>query len=217
MRKDERYFRMPNEMQYNKVEDILDGEETVLLRAVPNRRAYILNAVFKMMPVALLWAAFDVFFIVMLFANGVFAALGWFSLFIVAFFALHLAPLWMWVSGIVRAVGEYKNIEYVFTEKRIILRSGLIGIDFKNIYYSDIEGVNLKVGIIDRICRVGDIYIQAVSQSSVLFDVENPYALLSEIQRIVHDIKTDIAFPNDLRPEINRGFRTKYTPPGREE
>lgn len=217
MRKDERYFQMPDEMQCNRVEDILDKEESVLLRVKPNRKAYVLNHILKMMPVALLWAAFDGFFIFMLVSSGAFAEMGIFSLFIVGFFALHLAPLWMWIANIVRAVGEYKNVEYVFTEKRIILRSGLVGIDFKNIYYSDIEGVNLKVGIIDRLCRVGDIYIQAMKQSSVLFDVENPYALLSEIQRIVHDIKTDILFPNDLRPETNRGFRTRYTPPGREE
>ena len=214
MKKDERYFRVPNEMQCNRVEDILDQEESVLLRVTPDRRAYILNAVFKMMPVAILWAAFDIFFIVMLVTTGIFAQLGLFSLFLAGFFLLHLAPLWVWIAGIVRSVAEYKNIEYVFTEKRVILRSGLVGIDFKNIYYSDIEGVNLKVGIIDRICHVGDIYIQALRQSSVLFDVKNPYLLLAEIQRIVHDIKTDIAFPNALRPAENTGFRTKYVPEG---
>lgn len=217
MKKDERYFKMPDEMQCNKVEDILDGEESVLLRLRPDKKAYIVNAVFRMMPVAILWAAFDIFFIIMLVSTGILAQLGWFALFLAGFFLLHLAPLWIWIAGIVRSVAEYKNIEYVFTEKRIILRSGLVGIDFKNIYYSDIEGINLRVGILDRLCRVGDIYIQAMKQSSVLFDVKNPYALLSEIQRIVHDIKTDILFPNDLRPEQNRGFRTRYIPQGRSD
>ena len=130
--------------------------------------------------------------------------------FIVPFFAVHLMPVWIWLANILKANRNHKNLEYAFTEKRIIIRSGVIGIDFKNIYYSDIEGVNLKVGIIDRLCKVGDIYIQANTQTSVILDIENPYFILSKLQKIVLDIKTDIYFPNNLRPDENDGYKTKY-------
>lgn len=206
---DENYFKMTEGMQTNKVEDILDPEESVLLRLKPKKSAYIFNSTMRMLPIALIWLLFDGFFIgAMLWNSGRLPGYIWFI--IVPFFAVHLLPVWMWVGGIVKSVAGWKNNEYVFTEKRIILRSGVVGIDFVNIYYSDIKGVNLRVGLIDRMFKVGDIYISAERQSNVLWDIPNPYFILQKLQKIVVDIKTDIIFPNDLRPKENHGYRTKY-------
>jgi len=33
---------------------------------------------------------------------------------------------------------------------------------------------------------------------------------MNRIQKISHDIKTDIIFPNDLRPKENHGYSTDY-------
>ncbi len=206
---DENYFKMDDNMKQNQIEDILDDDETVLLRLKPKKLAFILNAIASMLPIALLWLIFDGTFITMIIISKA-PAFVWAIL--VPFFAIHLMPVWMWISKIITAKASHKNIEYVFTEKRIIIRSGVIGIDFKNIYYTDIKGVNLKVGLIDRLCKVGDIYIQALDQSAVLFDIENPYFILRKIQKIVLDIKTDVFFPNNLRPDENSGFNTKYRP-----
>lgn len=210
---DENYFKMTDGMQNNRVEDILDSEESVLLRIKPKKKAYVFNSFFRMFPIALVWLIIDGGFIGgmtygMIVGSIPLAVLA----FIIPFFALHLMPVWIWIGGVVKASAGWKNIEYVFTEKRIILRSGVVGIDFVNIYYSDILGVNLKVGLIDRMFKVGDLYISAKNQSEVLYDIENPYFILKKIQNIVIDIKTDIIFPNDLRPEANHGFRTKYRP-----
>ncbi len=206
---DENYFRMDDNMQANTIEDILDYDESVLLRAKPKKGAYIFNAVMRMLPIAVVWMIFDGFFIfAMAFNADQMPVYIWFI--IVPFFALHLTPVWIWLGGIISASAGYKNIEYVFTEKRIIIRKGVVGIDFVNIYYSDIKGVNLRVGVIDRMFKVGDIYISAARQSEVLFDIPNPYFILKKIQGIVVDIKTDIIFPNDLRPKENHGYKTKY-------
>lgn len=210
---DENYFKMTDGMQDNRVEDILDEDENVLLRTKPKKSAYVFNSVVKMLPIVIIWILFDGGFLGFMFYGMIKGEIPLFILaIIIPFFAVHLIPVWIWIGGIVKASAGWKNIEYVFTEKRIIIRSGLIGIDFVNIYYSDILGVNLKVGIIDRMFKVGDIYISAHNQSEVLWDISNPYFLLRKIQNIVIDIKTDIIFPNDLRPEENHGFRTKYKP-----
>ena len=206
---DENYFKVDDGMKENSIEDILDKDEQVLLREKPYKKAYILAAVFKALPFTLIWLAFDTAFIVGIAMVG---APKFIWGFIVPFFALHLTPVWFYFANIIRSVAELKNMEYVFTEKRIIIRSGVIGIDFKNILYTDIKGVNLKVGLIDRLCKVGDIYITALEQSAVLYDIQNPYRILKKMQRIVNDIKTDIIFPNALRPSENPGFKTKYKP-----
>ncbi len=204
---DKDFFKTDDTMHANSIEDVLDAEEQILLREKPDKKSYILSSVFKMLPIALIWGGIDITIIVCVAMSG---APGYIWAFLVPFFALHLMPVWMYIGGIVRAVAELKNIEYVFTEKRIIIRSGVVGIDYKNVFYTDIKGVNLRVGLIDRLCKVGDIFITAHEQSVVLYDIHNPYRILKKMQKIVLDIKSDIMFPNALRPEENRGFKTKY-------
>lgn len=208
---DENYFNPNDGIKANKIEDILEEGETILQRLKPDRRDYILEAIFKGLPFALIWAAFDVFFIVMMVTTGAFAQMGGFMIpVLIGFFALHLLPVWLYIAAIVKRVGGYKNIEYVLTDKRVIIRSGLIGIDFRYFYYSAISSLTVKVGLWDRMFKVGDLYLVAPNQSAVLEDIKNPYFYGTKIEKIVHDIKADISYPNDLRPKENHGYGTKY-------
>ena len=207
---DENYFKTNNPMKQNKIEDILSEDEIILQRVLPNRKVLLLEALFKGLPFVLLWVAFDVFFIFMMIANNVLEQQPFMLWVMIGFFAFHLMPLWLYILNIIRTMAGAKNIEYVFTNRRIIIRSGVIGIDFKNIYYSDVEGINCKVGIFDRMFKVGDLYIKAHDQSAVLMNIEQPYFFLEKLQRITLDIKTDIEYPNDLRPKENHGYHTDY-------
>ncbi|MCH5163932.1 MAG: PH domain-containing protein [Clostridiales bacterium] len=204
---DENYFK--EAITSNAVEDVLEEGETILWRSKPQKNSYILAHFCRMMPIAIVWLIFDGFFISMMVASGAIREIWWF---IIPFFALHLAPVWIWIGGTIKAAAEVKNIEYVFTGKRIIIRTGLIGIDYKYIYYDKIEGVNVKVGIIDRLCKVGDIYLTAAGSAAVLYDQQAPYQLSTKLQKIANDIKTDISFPNAYRPENNPGYNTNYGP-----
>ena len=207
---DENYFKTNNPMKQNKIEDILSEDEIILQRLLPNRKVFLLEALFKGLPFVLLWVAFDAFFIFMMIANNVLEQQPFMLWVMIGFFAFHLMPLWLYILNIIRTMAGAKNIEYVFTNRRIIIRSGVIGIDFKNIYYSDVEGINCKVGIFDRMFKVGDLYIKAHDQSAVLMNIEQPYFFLEKLQRITLDIKTDIEYPNDLRPKENHGYHTDY-------
>ncbi len=206
----EKYF-IPDEKDKNAtaIDGIIGEDEQVLWRGKPKKSAFILNAVVKMLPIALIWLLFDGVFIGILIANGEHIP-AFFKIFVCVFLVFHLIPVWIWIANVVTASRRHKNTEYAFTNKRIIVRSGVVGIDFRNIYYADVDSVNLKVGLIDKMTKVGDIYINAKSGSAVILDVENPYFLTQKLQKIVVDIKTDVLFPNDLRPETNRGYKTKY-------
>lgn len=209
---DERYFDVSDSMQANKIEDVLNAGEQVLWRDKPDKRAYVAQAMMKMMPIAIIWLIFDGAFIVGIsigMAHGQIplAILG----FIIPFFLLHLTPVWMWLGNTLKAVVEIKNIEYVATDRRVIVRSGVIGIDFKFLNYDEIETVNVKVSWTDKLFKVGDVYINASSNSAVLFDIKNPYAIGSKMQKVVLDMKTDINYPNALRPDNNPGYHTSYT------
>ncbi len=208
---DERYFDISDSMQANQIEDILLVGESVLWRGKPNKRAYVLQETMKMLPVALIWLLFDGGFIA---GMSIGMARGAMSLgilgFIIPFFLVHLTPVWLWIGRTVKATVEIQNIEYVVTDRRIIVRSGVIGIDFKFLNYGEIESVRVKVSWTDKLFKVGDIYVNASTNSAVLFDVKNPYIIGTKLQKIVTDIKTDMSYPNALRPDFNSGYNTEY-------
>jgi len=207
---DENYFIKNNDpINKNKIEDVLDVGEKILLRLKPHKKTFILESIFSGSIIALIWGGIDAAIITIIAKTGAFkepAVIG----FMCVFFAFHLLPVWLFVANVVRKIAGFKNIDYVLTNKRIICRSGLVGIDLKSIFYSDVIGVNVKVGIFDRIFKVGDIYISAKNQSTAILDVKDPYFLMSRIQKISHDIKADIEFPNDYRPKENHGYNTDY-------
>ena len=208
---DENYFKVDDGMEKNEIEDILSPDEHILWREKPNKKAYIWSRVFTMFPIALIWLVIDGTFIGVMFGTGIVKEMSFgLVLGLLAFFMIHMTPVWIWLVSIILGAKEHKNIEYAFTEKRIIIRKGIIGIDFKNIYYTDVQSVNLKVGLTDKIFHVGDVYIKANHESVVLFDIKNPYEITTKLQKITLDIKTDIYYPNALRPDENPGYNTKY-------
>jgi membrane protein YdbS with pleckstrin-like domain len=206
---DENYFKT-NSSDIQTIEEMVGPDEQILWRGKPKKRAYLINAFTKMLPIALIWLIFDGGFIGLMIGtmDEIPAPV---KIFMAVFFLFHLAPVWIWLSHVLTANRQHENLEYAFTNKRIIIKSGIIGIDFKNIYYSEIDSVNLRVGLVDRIEKVGDIYIKSIGGANVLYDLENPYSLTEKLQKIVVDIKTDIQFPNNLRPAENDGYSTKYT------
>lgn len=208
---DENYFKIdPSGRDLKNIEDVIGSDEQILWSGKPKKRAFLINAFTKMLPIALIWLLFDGAFIGLMIGtmDEIPAPV---KIFMAVFFLFHLAPVWIWLSNVLTANRQHENLEYAFTNKRIIIKSGIIGIDFKNIYYSEIDSVNLRVGLVDRIEKVGDIYIKSIGGANVLYDLENPYTLTEKLQKIVVDIKTDIQFPNNLRPAENDGYSTKYT------
>lgn len=191
---------------------LIEGE-TILWSAKPKKSAFVLNKILVMMPFALLWLLFDSVFIIGFIATGEAKEM---LIFIIPFFAFHLMPVWIWLSNVFTASKKWKNTAYYLTDRRILIQTGFIGIDYQTLYYKDIKNVRLRVGIVDKLLRVGDIYLDSNSSGSTavnaFLDIENPYEIYPRLQKIVLDIQTDIEFPNDLRPEENPGYNTKYNP-----
>ena len=171
-----------------------------------------------MMPIALLWLAFDSFFIITMIQTGEILDM---LFFVIPFFALHLMPVWIWLGNVLSANKMWKNTKYYVTDKRIIIQNGFIAENYQTIYYKDIRNVDLRVGIIDRMLNVGDVYFDLGNYTTnngnrtvkaAFLDIENPRQIYSKLQKIVLDIQTDIEYPNALRPDENPGYNTKYNP-----
>ena len=211
-----KYYNYQNPSQNNSLMNMLMPNESVLWQGVPKKSAYIINASLKMLPIALIWLFFDGFFIINILAGGF---SGGMNLFLIPFFLIHLFPVWIWLGSTLTASTRWKNTQYAVTDKRILIRNGLIGYDYKSIYYTEISNVNLRVGMIDKMLGVGDIYLSLQGYTSKgqplmssIVDIENPEKAFKIIQQAVLDIQTDIHYPNALRPEHNPGYNTTYRP-----
>lgn len=203
------------------LEDILVLNENILWRGKPKKSAFIINRVLFMLPIVILWLLLDSSFIISLFND--FNRLGNSLILFITFFVIHLFPVWVWFYNVVSAGRVWDNTEYCITDKRIITKTGFIGMNYQSLFYKEIRNVTLKVGIIDKILNVGDIHFALVSNcnnyhgnnnvntiNSGFIDIEDAYKVYPMIQKIVLDIQTDMEYPNDFRPKDNHGYNTIY-------
>ena len=59
-------------------------------------------------------------------------------------------------------------------------------------------------------CEVGDIYLVFGNQNVTVEDIVVPYFIQDILQACANDIKSDIIYPNALRPDVNPGYKTSY-------
>lgn len=209
------YYTSYNE--YSELERMLMPDESIIWRGTPKKSAYVINASMKMAPIAIIWLLFDGTFIFSFFSAGQMAR--GMMLMIIPFFFLHLMPVWIWLFNVLTASKRWKNTEYAVTNKRVLIRNGLVGYQYESIYYTDIANVSLRVGMIDKMLGVGDIHlltrgigVNGSKTSPVILDIEDPQRVFSMVQSTVLNIQTDIHYPNAYRPENNPGYGTQYNP-----
>lgn len=202
----------------NDITTVLAPGENVIWQGKPKKSAFIFNKLATMFPIVLVWLIIDGGFIAAIFASGEIGQMLWF---VIPFFALHLMPVWIWIGNAVTANKRWQNTSYAVTDRRILIQSGFVGIDYTTIYYKEIQNVRLSVGFIDKLLKVGDIHFELAGRgyysresknapACSFLDIEDPYSIYPYIQKIVMDIQTDMHYPNDLRPEENHGYNTTY-------
>ena len=177
----EKFFGQLDQPQIETTEQFLAGtDERIVFKTKPNKKAHIWESILKNIGFVLIWMAIDVAALVFSFVNN---DIEWtFRIMILAFLALHMFPVWLWVAGIVRSVKQAQNAEYALTEKRIIIKSGKLAHDFRVIYYKDIVKIDMKRGRLDKMCGVADIYIRTNTESVALpniAEVEDVWKQLS--------------------------------------
>ena len=83
--------------------------------------------------------------------------------------------------------------------------------------FAELSRINLHRGIFDQIFHVGDVHLTtnqftrkgmpAMMGINSISEYSKVFQLVKKLQK---DIYSDTMFPNDLRPEENHGYRTKY-------
>ncbi|MBZ5857314.1 PH domain-containing protein [Flavihumibacter profundi] len=137
-----------------------------------------------------------------------------------SFFIMAAIPIIFFLWSFLQKIFSYSNTSYAFTNKRVMMRTGFIGIDFKSIDYDKISDIEVTVNVVERAFNVGTIKIFSGRTqtddgvTSKHYDrweaIPNVYEIFKKLKQVSVDIKTDFNYPNALRPEINPGYNTKY-------
>lgn len=142
------------------------------------------------------------------------------------------SPSYFWLFGLIplvavlftflKRVFSFSNTAYSYSDKRVMMRSGFIGTDFKTIDYDKISDIEVTVSVVEKLYNVGTIrFFSGRTQTdegntTKIYDswsaIENPYEVFKMVKQTSVNIKTDFNYPNALRPDTNPGYNTKYDP-----
>ncbi len=111
---------------------------------------------------------------------------------IVAGVVLLIVSFTMWFVSL-----YYKNAYYVYTNKRIIVRTGVFGVDFHSLDIENIGASNVCVSLLDKMVGKNTGSIRFGSNSSPItnsyygfMNIENPYQVYKEIKGYIQTIQT---------------------------
>ena len=80
----------------------------------------------------------------------------------------------------------YKNLYYAYTDKRLIKRSGFIGVRYDSLEYKDITSTSVHVGFLDKGCKTGNLSFSSPSVHAgapIIFNfIKNPYDYMRAIK-----------------------------------
>lgn len=107
------------------------------------------------------------------------------------FLVLFLA-FWLGISGLMIFSSSlypillWRNLCYVLTDRRIIVRRGVIGIDYDILNLEQVQQINIDRGIWDRIYGTGSIIIQAIGVSPIrISSIREPFNVQELIAKAI--------------------------------
>lgn len=181
------------------LEKILEPGERIIWEGIPKKNAYCINSIAALTPFALIWLLFDSIFIIPAILGGVDIFL---AMILIAFFSIHLMPVWVWIGQMITANKKWKNVKYALTDRRVLIQDKTMG--FVEIYYKDIRKVDFYNFGLDKFFGVGDVHIEFTEKYSYdggdaqILDIVDAYEVYSEINRRALG--------------VNNGVGVQYTP-----
>lgn len=194
----------------NELKSMIGMDETILYEGKPDKKCFIFESILNpLLPVAIIWAVLDMSFMGF--------AVGGMQKIMIPFMLIHMMPVWIYLGGVIFSFRRYKNTYYVVTDHAVYVSSGIFTMNLQEKTFAELSRVNLHRGIFDQMFNVGDIQITtnqftkknvpAVITISSITNYTEVYQMVKKLQK---DIYSDIMYPNDLRPNENHGYKTKY-------
>lgn len=186
---------------HTEFDDILDDDERIMWVERPQFAPYFLTE---------LSSGLGILLVLYIFTNvsnlNIFNALTWDSWFVII-------PIGGFVWNFSRRMLSYSNSYYAYTDKRVMIRSGIQGTDYQVIEYEKISIMNVKANIIERLFGVGTIrfftgktYVYEGTTKKIYDQWEsipNHHDVFKSVQKIMRERKNDYN-PLPYSPYTNR-------------
>lgn len=185
----------------------INKNEKVLWKGRPAKKVCILESIFNPMLIfALIWALFDGFIFSAASETG-----GQAGLALNGFLLLHMMPVWIYLFGVITAGIRANNTRYVVTDRAVYFQKGIFTVTTERSPLNEVNHTGIHIGIIDNICGTGDVVMECIHDTHKIENIHGYEKVCDIIASVSEDQYTDTMFPNDMRPEENHGYRTKYS------
>lgn len=194
-------------------DDIKDQDEEILWSDKPNAFCFVFYGI-PFLILGLIWGCIDVFILIQMMNSGD-DMMG----FGIPFLLLHAFPFWgsfLFMGWLWLAHGK---TFYAYSNRRLLIRTGAIGTDYKAYDYDQLSNLEIRQGPIQKSFNVGTISFntgQTNSKGRMLTSsfraIPNAFEVFKRIKEVSMDVKTDEFYPNAKRPSENKGYKTHYTP-----
>ena len=206
----------------NELTLLIGKGEKILYAGKPDKRCFIFECIVNpLLPFALVWGFFDMFFIGAAFSSD---KAGEAAFFIIPFMALHMMPVWLYLGGALLSFRRYRNTAYIVTDKGIYASGGIFARTYKSKPFAELSHVDLHRGIFDQWFGVGDIITTSAQANPATMNgrrtstnagisidsIANYAEVYKLVKQLQEDIYTDVMYPNDLRPKENHGYKSRY-------
>lgn len=170
---------------YPLFEPVRAADESVRWAARPSLGPWIASGL-PFLVIGLGWGAMDYFgFIRNMKMNDQSAP------FMIIFFTFHLIPFWGSILYIFYLLLSHKNAAFAATERRIIIRRGLFGIDYRSIPCDSLGNMEVATGPLHSLFGTGTIRIDGGRRSNkgrVLYEnlqgVPDPYETFKYLESL---------------------------------
>lgn len=174
----------------NDINSVISADENILFDLKPKKNLYFVNRVINIMPIIIINLIFDIYMIVSVINNDFFSNVFLIFLF---FIICRGLLLFLWVRNVLYYNKKWSNTRYYITDKRIIIKNGLVNREYRFVSYYDIVNINLKVNIFEKLLKVGNIYFDVLGSISdgnndtAFLDIENYRDIYDSLKSAVSD------------------------------
>lgn len=181
-------------------EPILDKDEKVLKTFKPSKAKMYWSAIFSAFFVSLIFLICIMFMIASAFGeqNGDVVVLTSQSILYGFLIGFCGGLVLVMVLTLIFVSLSYKNTFYAYTNKRVIVRRGIIGVDYKSLDMNMIGIVTVNVSILDKILMKNTGSIQFGSMANPIggnhlmfgfLHINDPYSVYKEVKNIIDEKK----------------------------
>lgn len=175
---DEKFFK--GKLEKRKVEDCLNEGEKIIWRDKPNKVSYFFKETYGVLISLFFWY----FFLSLIFAS-VLTNFKENIIFVIVCIIFFIVPIAMLIFQIVKLNKKAKDTEYVITNKRVLIFKVKIGKIESSIDFKEFSSVTTKQQGMNKIFKVGDVYIKGKKDRIVFFDLKNSEFVYQKLNLIL--------------------------------